>query len=82
MSAPTEKSKKNKKSSSQTILRFSSVGIQMGIVIGASAWGGSEVDKLQTNQKPVWTIVLSLLGVALALYLVIKEALKLSKDDE
>lgn len=81
MTSPKETEKNKKKSSSQTILRFSSVGIQMGVIIGLAAWGGTELDKWQQNQKPVWTIVTTLLGVALALYLVIKEALKLSKDE-
>jgi len=62
--------------------RFSSMAIQMGLVIGVAAWGGSKLDEKYQNEKPIWTIVLSLLGVGIALYIFIKEANNLSKDDE
>lgn len=81
MTTPPESTKKNKKSSSQTIMRFSSVALQMGLIIGLGAWGGTQLDLKVQNEKPIWTIVLTLLGVAIALYLVIKEALKLSNED-
>ena len=57
------------------------MAFQMMIVIGGGAWGGHELDKSQQNEKPIWTIVLSLLGIALSLYLVIRSASKMSKDD-
>lgn len=71
-----------KKHKPNPLLRFSSMAIQMGIVIGAGAWGGSVLDTKYQNEKPIWTIVLSLAGVAIALYLFIKEAQNLSKDDD
>ncbi len=50
----------------------------MAIAIGGAVWGGHELDQYQGNKKPVWTIVCSLLGIAIALYLVIRDAKKLS----
>lgn len=58
-------------------LRFSSVGIQMGAIIALFTWLGTFLDKKQMNVTPVWTIVLSLLGVTGSLYLVIKEVRKM-----
>ena len=55
---------------------------QMGIVIGGGAYGGSLLDQKYQNEKPIWTIVLALTGVGIALYIFIKEAQNLSKDDE
>lgn len=61
-------------------LRFSSLGIQMGVIIALFTWLGTFLDKKQMNETPVWTIVLSLLGVAGSLYLVIKEVRRM--DDK
>lgn len=58
------------------------MALQMGLIIGAGAWGGTALDDYVQNQKPIWTIVLTLLGVAASLYIFIREAQKLSKDDE
>jgi len=58
-------------------IRFSSVGIQMGAIIALFSWLGTYLDKKQLNHTPVWTIVLSLLGVFGSLYLVIKEVRKM-----
>lgn len=53
--------------------KFSGMAIQMGVVIGLSAWGGHKLDAYFQNSKPVLTIVLSLSGIAIALYLVLKD---------
>lgn len=70
-----EKPEKDKKTN--VYLRFSSLGIQMGVIIALFTWLGTYLDKKQVNETPVWTIVLSLLGVAGSLYLVIKEVRKM-----
>lgn len=68
--------------SKNPILRFSSMAIQMGLIIGLAAWGGTELDARAKNEKPIYTIILCLLGIGISLYLVIKDASKLSKDDQ
>ncbi|MBK6952445.1 MAG: AtpZ/AtpI family protein [Crocinitomicaceae bacterium] len=75
-----EKSKK--KTGANPYLRFTGLAFQMGAIIGLGAWGGSELDAWSGNQKPVYTIIFSLLAIAISLYLIIKEALKLSDDDK
>lgn len=74
-----EKEPKKEKSGSAYI-RFTSMGLQMGVIIGFFTWLGTYLDKKQLNETPVWTIVLSLLGVSGALYLIIKEVTKMNKD--
>ncbi len=61
--------------------KFSSLGIQMGVTIAGLTWLGTFLDSKYAT-KPVWTIVLSLAGVAIALYLVIKEVIQMGKDDK
>lgn len=74
---------KNKGSSSGSkFARFSTVGIQMGIIIGGFAWLGSYLDDKYHNKTPGWTIGLSLFGVFAGLYLMIKEVIKMSKEDD
>jgi F0F1-type ATP synthase assembly protein I len=48
----------------------------MGAIIGVAAWGGIKLDKLVGANKPVFTIILSLLGVFAAIYLPLKDFIK------
>jgi len=57
-------------------LKFSSMAIQMGVIIGLGAWGGNKLDTHYGNKTPVYTIVLSLLGIGAALYLMLKDLIK------
>lgn len=56
--------------------RFSGMAIQMGVIIGLAAWGGQKLDQRTGNNTPVYTIVLSLLGIFAALYLALKDFMK------
>lgn len=73
---------KEDKNKNKAYIRLSSAGIQMGLVIAGAAWGGSLLDDKYQNETPIWTIVCSLLGVGAGLYLVIKEVINISKDDD
>lgn len=75
-----EKAPESKKKSGNALLRFSGMAFQMGVTIAACAIGGNELDKYQQNEKPIWTIVLSLIGIFASLYLVIRQANKLSDE--
>jgi F0F1-type ATP synthase assembly protein I len=57
-------------------IKFSNLAIQMGLIIGLGAWGGHKLDQHYKTSKPVWTIVLSLLGIAAGLYVVLKDFIK------
>jgi MFS-type transporter involved in bile tolerance (Atg22 family) len=79
--------KKNKKSSKKSkqhnkILVFSGMAFQMGAIIGLGAWGGVKLDeKFQTGSK-IFTISLSLASIFIAMYLVIRDVLKMQKDND
>lgn len=54
----------------------------MGAIIGLGAWGGNFLDTNYQFSKPVFTIVLSLLGIGIGLYLIFKEVKQLNKEDD
>jgi F0F1-type ATP synthase assembly protein I len=62
--------------------RFSSVGIQMGVIIALFTWLGTYLDTKYKTSTAWWTLGLSLFGVVAGLILVIKEVIKMSKEDE
>ena len=62
--------------------RFSSLGIQMGVIIGVFAWLGTYLDDRYQMKTPWWTIGLTLFGVAAALILVIREVIKMGKEND
>jgi uncharacterized membrane protein len=62
--------------------RFSSVGIQMGVIIALFTWLGTYLDGKYHNKVVWWTLGLSLFGVIVSLVLVIKEVIQMSKEDE
>jgi len=47
--------------------RYSGIGFQMIAIILVTTWGGIELDKLAGFSNPVFTIILSLLGVFAAI---------------
>jgi F0F1-type ATP synthase assembly protein I len=48
----------------------------MAVIILITTWGGIKLDKLFAFDTPVFTIVLSLLGVFAAIYFAIKDFIK------
>lgn len=55
--------------------RYSTIAIQMVVIILGSTFGGIKLDQL-AGTKPLFTVILSLLGVAAAMWLVIKDAIR------
>lgn len=76
-----EKKKPDKKNFN-TFVRFSSVGIQMGVIIAGFAWLGNFLDEKYSSKTPWWTLGLSLFGVAAGLTLVIREVIKMGKQND
>ena len=56
------------------------MGFQMVIIILLFYWAGSKLDERAGNEKPVYTAILSLLGVFAGLYIVLKDFIG-KKDD-
>lgn len=65
-----------------SFLRFSNLAIQMGAIIGLSAWGGTKLDAYFNTTEPYYTIITSLLGIGAALYIVIKDVISSSKNED
>ncbi|MEI8203921.1 MAG: AtpZ/AtpI family protein [Bacteroidota bacterium] len=56
--------------------RYSSIALQMGVIIFAGTFGGLTLDAYLKWKIPVFTVVFSLTSVAVAIYIVIKDLLK------
>ena len=74
--------KKNQKKSMNAYARFSSMGIQMGILIFLGVYGGQALDEKLELETPWMTILGSLLGVFLGLYIVLKGVINMNKINE
>ena len=59
-----------------TYARYSGIAFQMIVIILLTTWGGTKLDKILELNTPVFTIVLSLLGVFAAIYVVLKDFIK------
>jgi len=57
-------------------VKYSGIAIQMGIIVVAGTFGGLEIDRYLSLSFPLFTLGFSLLSVALAIYLAIKDIIK------
>jgi F0F1-type ATP synthase assembly protein I len=48
----------------------------MALTIGLGVWGGRKLDDYCQNEKPILTLVFSILGLAVSLYVVIRSVSK------
>lgn len=73
---------KNKKTSDKitNYLKYSSLAFEMMFIIFLGVFGGREFDKWLDNEKPVFTAVLSVLAVLLALFYAVKDFIKKKKE--
>ena len=58
--------------------RYSGIAIQMAVIIAAGVFGGFKLDGL-LNTRPLFTITLSIAGVAIAIYISIKDVINPKK---
>ena len=66
-----------KKQSTTSYARYSAMGIQMLVIIALGTYGGLKLDAyLGIKKPPVFTVIFSLLSVAIAIYYVVKDLLK------
>ena len=59
--------------------KYSSLGIQMALIIGGGCYGDYKLDEYFKTVTPIFTIILSLLSIALAMYVVLKDFIKPGK---
>ncbi|MGB8357367.1 MAG: AtpZ/AtpI family protein [Bacteroidales bacterium] len=70
-----KKEKNNREEGLSAYSRYTTIAIQMVVIIVVASLGGVKLDKL-ADTKPLFTIILSLLGVAAAMWLIIKDAIR------
>ncbi len=56
--------------------KYSGIAFEMAGIILLTTWGGTKLDELAGFNNPVFTIILSLLGVFTAIYIAIKDFIK------
>lgn len=56
--------------------KYSSLAFQMLVIIAVMTWLGVKLDKILGLSTPVFTIILSLLGVFAGIYTAIKDFIK------
>jgi F0F1-type ATP synthase assembly protein I len=71
-----------KKKSLDNYTRYSSIAFQMLIIIVIGVFGGVKLDQWIGLTVPVFTIVLSILAVILAIYTVTRDLLKSQKGPD
>jgi ATP synthase protein I len=67
---------KNQKNSLPDYAKYSSLGLQMLVIIAGGIFGGYELDKYLNLKFPIFTVVFSFLSVAFAIYYAIKDFIK------
>lgn len=67
---------KNQKNSLPDYARYSSIGMQMLVIIAGGIFGGYKLDEYLNFKFPIFTVLFSFLSVALAIYVAIKDVIK------
>ena len=73
MSDNKQKQKPKPNQRLNTYAKYSGIVFQMAIIIGAGSYGGVLLDEKFEKEFPLFTLILSLLSVFIALYVVIKQ---------
>jgi len=68
---------KDLKNKGDTFIKYSGIAFQMAAIIGFGVWGGIELDKTININFPLFTILLSMGSVAIAVYHAIKDFIKM-----
>ncbi len=79
MQANPSNPNKDKQSGLQSYGRYSGLAFQMVVIILAFVWAGKKIDEIYFQGRTIFIIVLSLIGVFIAMYVVLKEFLNISK---
>ncbi len=57
----------------KSFAQYSGIAFQMLGTIGLGVYAGIKIDEWQGNDRPIWTIVLSLTAIGASLYLFIRQ---------
>jgi len=53
-------------------VKYSTLGIEMAVIIGAAVWGGVAIDKKRNASFPLFTLLMTALGLVVALIRMVK----------
>ncbi len=73
---PINSDQKRPGKSLKTYAQYAGIGFQMMAIIGLFAFLGYQLDEYNQTDLPIFTAILSLCGVVIALYQVIKSIIK------
>lgn len=73
---PKKQEKERENNPLSSYARYTGLGVQMIVIILITVWGGIKLDDLFLLKTPVFTIILSLTGVAAAIYTAVKDFIK------
>lgn len=73
---PREKNNPNKEPAYYSYVKYSGLGFQSGIIIAVFTYGGYKVDEWLNTSFPIFLAIGLLLGIALGIYLMIKDFIK------
>ena len=79
MSQP-KRPKESKKNPLNSYAQYSAIAFQMMAIIGLGTYGGIKLDEAYPNDYHLYTLICSLVSIALAMYLVIKRVSDMSKN--
>ncbi|WP_196895701.1 AtpZ/AtpI family protein [Aureivirga marina] len=71
-----------KKKQLNNYIRFSAMGLQMGVTIAVGAIFGQWLDKKYPNPYQIYTVIFSLLAVFAAIYNVVRQVLQINKKNK
>ena len=73
--------KKEEKKNNLKLIQLANSGLQLGAAIAVGAFGGDYLDNYYQNEKAIYTIIGSLLGVGIGLYLLYRTLIKISNEN-
>jgi len=79
MQSNTPNPNKNKQSGLESYGHYSGLAFQMIAIILAFVWAGKKIDEIYFQGRTIFIIVLSLIGVIIAMYVILKDFLKITK---
>jgi hypothetical protein len=81
---PNSQNREHKKSQSRSglkdYLKYAGMGTQMLVIIFIFTWVGIKLDQRTASEKQIYTAILSLLGVILGIYTVLKDFIGKNED--
>ena len=77
---PNESKNQKRNSRINAFARFSGIAFQMIAIILLGTYGGMKLDESHPNDYSIYTVICSLLSVGIAMYFVIKQVNKYTRD--